>query len=246
MCLLIMALRPPDVGAAAIHGFQVLPNELNVGEFFQGAEIKISAEVPAGANAVVEFRGDSHEDRLLRKGRRGGLWMNVGEVKVSNAPSLYLVMSTDAALISGQNSESQWGYRALQKQMKFSGAIPKAGKDKLFQDFLKLKESQGLYGAFPGALKAAPTSTDHARVEGKFWLPDKVPPANYKIHFFVLNNGKVVDEKTTAFPVEMQGLPAFMTALAFDHATIYGLLAVTIAILAGFIMGFVFKGKGAH
>jgi hypothetical protein len=245
-CLLIMVLRTPDVGAAAPQGFQVLPNELDVGESFQGTEIKVSADVPAGSNAVVEFRGDSHEDRLLRKGRRGGLWMNVGEVTVSNAPSLYLVMSTDAALISNPDSESQWGYRALQKQMTFSGAIPKAGKDKLFQEFLKLKENQGLYGAFPGALKMVATSSDHARIEGRFWLSDKIPPANYKIHFFVLSNGRVVDEKATAFPVEMRGMPAVLTALAFEHATIYGLLAVTIAILAGFIMGFVFKGKGAH
>ncbi len=246
MCLLIIVFRVPDIGAASPSNLQVLPNGLGVGESFQGAEIKVSAEVPAGSNAVVEFRGDAHEDRLLRKGRRGGLWMNVGEVTVINAPSLYLAMSTDPALVSNQDSESQWGYQALRKQMKFSGAIPKAGKDKLFQEFIKLKESEGLYRVLPGALKVAPTSADHARVEGQFWLPDKIPPANYKIHFLVLNNGKVVDEKTTGFPVEMQGMPAVLTALAFDHATIYGLLAVTIAILAGFIMGFAFKGKGAH
>lgn len=246
MCLLIMVFYVPDVGAAAPRNFQVLPNELGVGESFQGAEIRVSAEVPVGSNAVVEFRGDAHEDRLLRKGRRGGLWMNVGEVKVGNAPSLYLVMSTDAALISNPDSDSQWGYQALQKGMKFSGAIPKAGKDKLFQQFIKLKESEGLYGVFPGALKVVGTSTGYSRVEGQFWLPDKTLPANYKIHFFVLNNRKVVDEKTTKFPVEMQGMPAVLTSLAFDHATIYGLLAVTIAILAGFIMGYAFKGKGAH
>jgi hypothetical protein len=246
MCLLILVLRLPDAGAAATQNFHVLPNGLDIGESFQGAEIEVSAEVPAGSNAVVEFRGDVHEDRLLRKGRRGGLWMNVGEVTVRNAPSLYLVMSTDASLISNPGAENQWGYGALQRQMEFSGAIPKAGKDKLFQEFLKLKESHGLYGTFPGSLKVVGASTDHAKLEGKFWLPDKIPPANYKVHFFVLNNGKVVDEKTSAFPVEMRGMPAVLTALAFDHATVYGLLAVTIAILAGFLMAFVFKGKGAH
>ena len=86
MCLLIMVFRVPDVGAASPSNLQVLPNELGVGESFQGAEIKVSAEVPAGSNVVVEFRGDAHEDRLLRKGRRGGLWMNVGEVTVYQRP----------------------------------------------------------------------------------------------------------------------------------------------------------------
>jgi hypothetical protein len=244
--LLIMVFHIPAVGSAAPENFQVLPNKVDIGESFQGAEIKVSAEIPPGSNAIVEFRGDNHQDRLLRKGRRGGLWMNVGEVTVDNAPTLYLLMSTDPGLVSDAARESRWGYDVLRKQVKLSGAMPKGGKDKLFQQFIKLKESEQLYGVFPGALKLISTSDNRARVEGQFALPDKIPPANYKIHFFVLNSGKVVEHNTTEFPVEMRGMPAILASLAYDHATLYGLVAVIIAILAGFIMALIFKGKGAH
>lgn len=243
--LIIVACSLPADGAVAPQNFQVLPNQLAIGESFQGAEIKVSAEIPQGFSAVVEFKGDTHQDRLLRKGRRGGLWMNVGEVTVDNSPTTYLLMSTDPELVS-DSPKSQWGYGALQKQVKLSGAMPKGGKDKLFREFIKLKESEQLYGIFPGELKLIPISGDRARVEGQFSLPDKIPPANYKIHFFVLNNGKVVEEKTTEFPVEMQGIPAVLTSLAYDHSTLYGLIAVILAIIAGFAMGIIFKGKGAH
>jgi hypothetical protein len=38
-----------------------------------------------------------------------------------------------------------------------------------------------------------------------------------------------------------------MASLAHEHALLYGVLSVVIAVLTGFIMGFVFKGKGgAH
>ena len=36
------------MAAAAPQNFQVLPNKLDIGETFQGAEIKVSAEIPAG------------------------------------------------------------------------------------------------------------------------------------------------------------------------------------------------------
>jgi hypothetical protein len=244
--LIILICYLPADGAAAPQNFQVFPNQLAIGESFQGAEIKVSAEIPQGSSAVVEFKGDTHQDRLLRKGRRGGLWMNVGEVTVDDTPTTYLLMSTDPELVSDSASQSQWGYSALQKQVKLSGSMPKGGKDKLFQEFIKLKESEQLYGIFPGELKLIPTSDNRARVEGQFFLPDKIPPANYKIHFFVLNNGNVVEEKTTEFPIEMQGIPAVLTSLAYDHSTLYGLIAVILAIVAGFAMGIIFKGKGAH
>ncbi len=241
-----MVFHIPVDGSAAPQDFQVLPNKVDIAESFEGAVIKVSAEIPAGSNAIVEFRGDNREVRLLRKGRRGGLWMNVGEVIVDDAPTLYLLMSTDPDLVSDAARESQWGYNALRKQVKLSGAMPKGGKDKLFQEFIRLKESEHLYGIFPGALKLISTSGNLARVEGEFALPDKIPPANYKIHFFVLNSGKVVDQETAEFPVEIQGMPAVLASLAHDHSTLYGLVSVIIAILAGFIMALIFKGKGAH
>ena len=48
------------------------------------------------------------------------------------------------------------------------------------------------------------------------------------------------------FHVAMKGLPRILSSLAYRHGVIYGLLAVLIAIVTGFAMGFIFKGKGAH
>jgi hypothetical protein len=38
-----------------------------------------------------------------------------------------------------------------------------------------------------------------------------------------------------------------MSSMAFNHGTLYGIVAVMVAILAGLLTGVVFKGgKGAH
>jgi len=48
---------------------------------------------------VIEITGQTAAEHLMRKGRRSGLWMNVGEVEVEGAPSLYLAASTTAPLL---------------------------------------------------------------------------------------------------------------------------------------------------
>ena len=42
------------------------------------------------------------------------------------------------------------------------------------------------------------------------------------------------------------GMPAFITSFAFNHGTLYGVLAVLVAIIAGLVTGVIFKGEKAH
>jgi len=221
------------------------PDALHIRENFQGAPLTLSADIPEGAGAVMEIRGAAHEDHLLRQGRRAGLWMSVGEVTVQGAPSVYLLMSTtDVAAHS--DSGTKWGYEALRKQMKFFGSIPHDGAGALFEQFVKLKESESLYGLFPGSLKAVRTTNGRETIEGQLMLPSNITPGNYRIVLSVLNSGKLVEQRSLELPVTMRGLPAFLASLAHKHAMLYGLVAVVIAIVTGFVMGFIFKGKGAH
>ena len=126
------------------------------------------------------------------------------------------------------------------------GAVPKGGADLLFQQLVKLKESQNLYGIFPNTLKVVGSSGDHATVEGRLKLPSNIAPGNYQITLSVSNSGKLLESQTVEMPIEMKGLPAFLTTLARKNAVLYGVFAVVIALLTGLIMGIVFKGKSAH
>jgi hypothetical protein len=226
--------------------FQVEPHRLRITESFHGRTVHISAEIPRGAQAVVELKGQAHEEHLLRKGRQWGVWMNVGEISVRNAPSVYLAMTTDSKLLSKQDPEDRWGYGALREQVKFSGSIPQTGESDLFKQFVEFKESEGLYGVFPGALRVASTQDNEMRVQGQLHLPGNIKPGEYRVDLSVLDNGKIVERKSIEFSVVMRQLAAFLRSLAMQHPTLYGLLAVVIAMAMGLLMGFVFKGRGGH
>jgi len=242
--MLLQGLWVPRSAIAEPSKLLVLPDGVHIDESFRGEQVIISAEIPKGTSAVVEIKGATHKDHLLRKGRRGGLWMSVGEVTVSGAPSVYLVMTT-AGLASQPDTAFQWGYNALEKLTEFGGALPRDGAGALFKEFVKLKESEGFYGVFPDALKVS-TSGESATVEGQVTLPSNIAPGNYEVSLSVLNSGKVVDRKFVQFAVDMEGLPALLSTLAHGHALLYGILAVVIAIITGFVMGVVFKSKSAR
>ncbi len=243
--LFLECLLAPSDALAESSTLRVMPNSLDIREYFRGAELTISADIPKGASAMVELKGASHETHLLRKGRRGGLWMSVGEVTVEGAPSVYLVMSTpDVASQSGEQERQAYG--ELQKHVEFQGALPKEGAGLLFPQLVKLKESEGLYGVFPNSLKVVGNSANRSTVEGQLRLPSNISPGNYQITLSVLNGGKLLESQSVEMPIEMKGLPAFLTNLARKNAVLYGVFAVVIALLTGLIMGVVFKGKSAH
>jgi len=56
----------------------------------------------------------------------------------------------------------------------------------------------------------------------------------------------VVSSASTNVTVAMVGFPALLSDLAYKHGATYGIIAVVIAIVTGFAMGFLFKGGGGH
>lgn len=243
---LFIVLGAPGPAAAASLDLLIVPESVGIGAFFQGQEVMVSGKIPPGTEAVLEVMGSYAKEKLMRKGRRAGLWMNVGEADISGAPSLYLVMSTKPELLSGSETEVPWGYPALRKKINFSGQIQEGERTELQNQFLELKESEKLYATLPGVLKLSPAGGDSLKVKGTFRLPANVKPGAYKVRLSAVQNGQVVTQQSFDLQVRMVGFPALLSALAYEHGALYGILAVVLAIVTGFVMGYLFKGGGGH
>jgi len=219
------------------------PSTVEISSFYQGHEITIIGAIPAGHQAVAEVVGPVGQEHLMRKGRVGPLWLNVGEITVSGAPSLYFALSTTPDLLTGA---SPWGFQALMQHLSLAGKVHQNEMAKFTEQFLELKKSENLYAVWPGGLKTKPADDGRLEVTGKFWLPANVKPDTYKVCLTAVLDGKAVDQHCSNLSVQMVGFPALLMSLAYEHAALYGILAVVIAILTGFIMGYLFKGGGGH
>lgn len=221
----------------------VVPPAVEISAFFNGRDVTITGTLPAGHQAVAEVRGPVGQEHLMRKGRRGPLWMNVGEVTVSGAPSLYMTLASAPDLLAGA---SPWGLQALKKHIKLAGQIKDEENGDFQEQFLELKQREKLYAALPQGLKLSPAGGDRVEVRGRFWIPANIKPDTYKVCLTAVKDGEAVDQQCADLSVHMVGFPALLMSLAYQHGLAYGILAVIVAIFTGFLMGYLFKGGGGH
>jgi len=244
--LLLLFLSLPSLVWGASLDLKVFPSQVEIGAFFRGQRVTVAAMIPQGAEAVMEVVGQAGDEHLMRKGRRGGLWLNVGEIEFHGAPSLYMAMSTDPKLLEAAAAAEPWGYPALKTRVTMSGLVQDPERNEFFEQFLKIKESEGLYTTFQEPIKKSPVAGGLVPVKGEFQLPTNVRPGSYEVCLSVIQEGRITAKNCGELKVTMVGFPAMIATLAYQHGAIYGIFAVVIAIVTGFAIGFIFKGGGGH
>ncbi len=235
----------PSVWAAP-GALQVNPSVVDMDIFYGGVDLTVKGEVPRGCDAVIAILGRTSKEDLMRKGKRLELWMNVGEVVVRGAPNLYLLRSNSLSAVADVDLEAQWGYRALKKQITFSTKLKVSHGDELFHEFIRLKESQEVYGVYPHGVTITPAGPGRNTAQAVFPIPTRVVPGTYRVYLFAVRDGLVVQRQSVPLQVRVVGLPAFLDSFARNHALLYGVMAVLIAMGAGLLSGVIFKKKGGH
>ena len=218
----------------------VKPDLVRIRALYNGTRVNVSAEILRGCDVIVEITGGDMEETVVQKVRRLGLWMNGREIVVRGAPSIYLAMSSEPAMLTRPGVADLWGYKVLKKRVSFSGHIKDTETDRIFKEFLELKESLHLYGVFPGALEVSPSSGARSTIRGSFKLPSNVTPGSYRVSLSVVQKGEMLFRETVPLKVLMVGFPELVYRMAKKHAVAYGFLAIAIAALAGLFVGLVF------
>ncbi|MCB2185522.1 MAG: TIGR02186 family protein [Deltaproteobacteria bacterium] len=243
--LLALATLAPAAPPAANEGKLVVePPAVGINAFFSGINLTVTGDLPPGSQAVLTVRGKRIEEELMRKSRHWDLWMNSGEVDIDNAPLLYMASSSTPELLSPAAGEVPWGYAAIERNVKFSGNLKPVEDDAIFREFVELKERDKLYTLMPGGLAITQTSPGQWQARASFHLPSRLKHGTYHVSLWVLQDGKLVAKHSTTFQVELEGLPAFLHAMARNHGILYGLLAVAVAMGVGMLSGLVFRRKG--
>jgi uncharacterized protein (TIGR02186 family) len=221
---------------------------IGIDGFFSGERVRVKAAVPSGDQVALRVVGPRENVVLLKKGRVGGLWMNVGEITFKEVPQVYLLWTSKAlsSLGTGDGSLSL----GLDYQSFLSGALgdlARQEKEKLIHEFIKLKEAEKLYGLFETAVQIRPQ-------EGGAWdlvdtaitLPAKISPGTYVLELITFKDKNARLLYSIPIQVHLVGIPALVSDLATRKGLLYGILAVIIATISGLMIGIVFSSKGGH
>lgn len=230
--------------AAADTSIKVDKSVVEISTFYNGTTIHASGQVPPGAEAVIRVSGRPENTHVKKKGKVGGLlWMNVGDLEFDNAPKVYMLYAANADML--QLGSAEYPMMALKDRIE----IKPDGEDTAFllKEFLRMKKKASVYAENADAVSYSSDGASGRQYDVDLVIPPRMRPDDYSIEVFAVAGNKVIGTSTQELQIKQVGFPAQLTALAFDHSLLHGILAVLIAIAAGFLMGAIFKGKGgAH
>jgi len=238
--LLVLSVGPARAGSRS-NKVRVEPENIQIGVFYSGHNIRVRASMPASEAVVMRVAGPEEPLVLKKKGKKYGfLWMNVGEVRYEAIPTLYLLRSSrelDQIATPETFGRLKLGFDAIRDR------IPAGSKDgarELFGELVKLKQRDRLFCCEAAGIQLNSIGTGQQEATGEFFLPAKAPVGDYTVDVFGFQNGEGELIGTAKIHLERASVVSFITSLVADHGLLYGCLAVALAILAGLVTGFIF------
>lgn len=206
---------------------------------FEGSEILVFGAVyrdaPVDPDAaplavIVTIQGPPQRLSVWRKARRGGVWMNVEEVRFARAPSLYAVATSHPLAEALSATEDLRHQVSIPRAIRAFGALARVEDAPAFTEALiRLRSADGLYQLKEGAVALSRETLFRTTIA----LPANLTEGAYSARVFLTRNGKVLDVYETVIDVRKAGIEAWLSMLAREQPLAYGMLAVLLAVAAG-------------
>ena len=206
---------------------------------FAGTDVLLFGAVEEPGEVVVVIEGPNRPVRMHRKSRILGIWMNTATMTFNAVPSYYAVNASgplaEIALPSVR-ARQEMGLDQLDLPLpraKASPNVARAWRDAL----IRAKQREGHYQVEVGNVTFLGSRLFRADVH----FPANVPTGSYQVETYYLRDGRVVSAQTTPLIVGKVGAEAEIHDFAYDRSSLYGLVAIAIALMAGWLAYSLFR-----
>ena len=207
---------------------------------FTGAELVVfgtAAEQQGSAaeehGVIVVIRGPEQPTTVRRKERNFGVWANHGGVAFPEAPAFVWVAASEA-FVEQPLREVLDRYKIGQDFLAPEPAAADVEALDTFQEALvRRKQINGLYSAEFGHVEFL---GEHLFRTGVVF-PANVPVGSYRIEVFEVRGANVVNATASALHIRKAGLEAAVFRFAHDFPILHGLVAILVALVAGWLAG---------
>lgn len=207
---------------------------------FVGTEVVLFGTAEGEVDLVVTVHGPRHDQIVRRKARVAGIWINRDRLAFDQVPSYYAVASTrpiEQIARPDVMARLELGVDHLRLR-----PIDATGLDiseiATFQDALiRNKQRHGLYSREPEPVHFLGPRLFRTTLD----FPANVPPGIYQVQVFELRDGQVTDAQRSTLVISKIGLEADVYDFAHQQAALYGLLAILVAVTAGWLAGVIFR-----
>ena len=207
---------------------------------FSGTKLLLFGAIEGeAADVIIVVRGPAEQVVVRRKDSFGGIWINRDNFAFQGAPSFYRLASTRPLDdIATNRILARHGIGI--KNVRFLHSTEQNGDHAQFKAALiRNKQRMGLYPETTGQISLL----GNRLFRSDIFFPSNVPTGKYNVTVYLLRDNKVISAQSTPLMVSKIGVGAQVFSFANNHAALYGITAVVIALFAGWFAGAIFKSS---
>lgn len=205
---------------------------------FTGKELLLyGARVEAG-DIVVVIRGPEDNYVVRKKEDIGGIWINTKSVEFEDVPQFYLVASSrNFADIEPETLRRRLGIGFDTIQLHGTGKSASTELNEFQGALLAKLEEQDLLNSEVLTLPLLEGTLFRIRVA----FPEKIVSGIYTAEIYSFNDGELRGVQSIPVKVKKVGVEAFIYKAAHKHPALYGISAILIAMLMGWVAASLFR-----
>lgn len=208
---------------------------------FTGTELLLFGSIEEDGDVIVVVHGPLRDVTVRRKERVAGIWMNTDSMTFQEAPSFYHVAMTEGAtegLPLPVLHRHQIGAQNV-RMFPPEDASP-AEVENFRSSLIRNQQRHGLYNTIPGTIQKRGQRLFRTTV----FFPANVPIGTYVIETLLARNGEIQSGQTTPLFVSKVGAGAQIFRIANAYPALHGIMAIIVAMAAGFAANWVFRKLG--
>jgi uncharacterized protein (TIGR02186 family) len=206
---------------------------------FQGETLLLFGMFDPPGELVVVVSGPPARETVLRKERFLGLWLNTGRQAFDDVPAYYYIAASQPLqrlLARGTGGE----ILSLEDRMTTVQSVGQRESSDLTRFRVGMIDVKRREGLFPANIGQVTIQANRLfRVDLPF--PSRLPEGNYDVRAYLLREGKIVAAVSRPLPVSKVGFNAQLAGWAGHEGELYGLGAILMALLVGWIGGTVMR-----
>jgi uncharacterized protein (TIGR02186 family) len=207
---------------------------------FVGTQVVAFGAAEGGGDIIVTVQGPREDLIVRRKSRIAGIWVNRDRLAFRRVPAYYAVASTgplEQIARPDVLAQLEIGTEYLDLEPIDASGF-EISEIASFKDALvRRKQEQGLYSRRPAPINFI----GEALFRTNLVFPANVPPGIYQVQVFELQDGFAADAQRSTLVVSKVGLEADIYDFAQQRAPLYGLAAIALAIVSGWLAGVIFR-----
>ncbi|WP_114520615.1 TIGR02186 family protein [Altererythrobacter sp. ZODW24] len=223
---------------------EVSQHDVQVRQGFTGTELLLFGAIldPEGRAArdydiVVVLKGPAEAIRVREKRKVAGIWINADSTAFQSAPSFFAVVSSKPiSELVDEKTAAIYELGLDFVQFSPTGKIDPAEQARFSAGFNDMRKRAGLYKEDMSGVQVSKQVLYQARIS----LPSNVQTGTYTAETFAITRGRVIASEVSEVEVRKVGFERFVETSAQNWGVFYGLIAVALSVMMGWLAGRLF------